>query len=227
MSSTTKAGPEGGVAVAGRGLSIAFDGTLVLDRVDLTIVLPGELVISGRSGSGKTSLLLVLAGLVPPSAGTVTWPGLAADATRRREQIALVFQAPSLIPELSAAENVRLPLRLRGRTRDESVRAAAEALEQVGLSVAHGEVLPSEMSGGEQQRVSVARALATRPRLLLADEPTGALDRTNAAAVIAALRTSVERDGASLVVSTHDEDVAGNFAAHLAVENQEVRWVRP
>jgi ABC-type lipoprotein export system ATPase subunit len=214
------------VAVAGRGLSIAFGSTVVLDQVDVDVVVPGELVISGRSGSGKTSLLLVLAGLVPPSAGTVSWPGLAADATRRREQIALVFQAPSLIPELSAAENVCLPLRLRGWARDHSERAAAEALEQVGLSVEHRAVLPNEMSGGEQQRVSVARALATRPRLLLADEPTGALDRTNAAAVIAALRTSVERDRASLVVSTHDEEVFGDFATHLAVENREVRWLR-
>jgi ABC-type lipoprotein export system ATPase subunit len=214
------------VAVAGRGLSIAFGGTVVLDQVDVDVVVPGELVISGRSGSGKTSLLLVLAGLVPPSAGTVSWPGLAADPGRRREQIALVFQAPSLLPELSAAENVCLPLRLRGWARDASVRAAAEAIEQVGLSVAHGAVLPHEMSGGEQQRVSVARALATRPRLLLADEPTGALDRTNAAAVIAAMRTSVERDGASLVVSTHDEEVARDFATHLAVENRKVRWER-
>ena len=190
------------------------------------MVVPGELVISGRSGSGKTSLLLVLAGLVPPSSGTVTWPGLAADAIRRREQIAMVFQAPSLVPELTAAENVCLPLRLRGWTRHESILAAAEALEGVGLTVAHGEVLPNEMSGGEQQRVSVARAIATRPRLLLADEPTGALDRINATAVIAALRESVGRDRASLVVSTHDVDVASHFAAHVAVENQGVQWVR-
>jgi ABC-type lipoprotein export system ATPase subunit len=213
------------VAVAGRGLSIAFGGISILDHVDIDIVMPGELVISGRSGSGKTSLLLVLAGLVPPNGGTVTWPGLAADVIRRREQIAMVFQAPSLIPELTAAENICLPLRLRGWTREESTRAAAENLQRVGLTVAHADVLPSEMSGGEQQRVSVARAIATRPRLLLADEPTGALDRTNAAAIIDALRASIVSDGASLVVSTHDEDVASRFAAHVAVGNREVRWV--
>lgn len=214
------------VAVAGRKLSIAFGSICILDRVDIDVVLPGELVISGRSGSGKTSLLLVLAGLVAPSGGKVSWPGLAADAKQRREQIAMVFQAPSLIPELTASENICLPLRLRGWTRDESIRASTEALERVGLREAHAEVLPSEMSGGEQQRVSVARAIATRPRLLLADEPTGALDRTNAAAIIATLRASVVPDGASLVVSTHDEDVASQFATHAFVENQGIRWVR-
>jgi ABC-type lipoprotein export system ATPase subunit len=223
---TVEAVADQEVAVAARDLSIAFGDTSILHRVDIDVMAAGELVISGRSGSGKTSLLLVLAGLMPPTGGTVTWPGLAADAPRRRQQIAMVFQAPSLIPELTAAENIRLPLRLRGWGRDESIRAAAEALDQVDLRPAHGEVLPSEMSGGEQQRVSVARAIATRPRLLLADEPTGALDRANAIAVVAALRASVERDGASLVVSTHDEEVAAQFAAQVAVEHQEVRWVR-
>jgi ABC-type lipoprotein export system ATPase subunit len=222
---TTSSVAQREVAVAGRDLTLTFGGTCILNHVDIDVVMPGELVISGRSGSGKTSLLLVLAGLVAPTGGTVTWPGLAVDGLERREQIAMVFQAPSLIAELSAAENVCLPLRLRGWTREASTRAAADALELVGLNDAHGEVLPNEMSGGEQQRVSVARAIATRPRLLLADEPTGALDRANATAIIAALRASVERDGASLLVSTHDEDVAGHFAAHIAVENQGIRWV--
>jgi ABC-type lipoprotein export system ATPase subunit len=206
-----------------RHVGIEYGGVVVLDAVDLDIEVRSELVITGRSGSGKTSLLLVLAGLVAPDGGTVAWPGLDPDPVVRRRQTAMVFQAPSLIPELSASENICLPLRLSGWSVDASAQAAADVLEQVGLDPAHGQVLPNEMSGGEQQRVSVARALATKPRLLLADEPTGALDRTNAAAVIAALRQSVERDGSSLVVATHDEEVAQAFRQQMVVENGKVR----
>jgi ABC-type lipoprotein export system ATPase subunit len=214
------------VVVAARDLDIAYGGLSVLDHVELDISGRAEMVISGRSGSGKTSLLLVLAGLVPPSGGSVVWPALDPDQAMRRSQIAMVFQAPSLIPELTAGENVCLPLRLRGWMRDDAARAAAEALDQVGLDGAHGRVLPSEMSGGEQQRVSVARALATRPRLLLADEPTGALDRSSAALVVAALRDAVRRDESSLVVATHDEEVAASFPAQAVVEDRLVRWTR-
>ena len=138
----------------------------------------------------------------------------------------MIFQAPSLIAELTAEENVALPLRLRGWSRRDAAAAVAGSLEVVGLQARHGLVLPSEMSGGEQQRVAVARALATRPRLLLADEPTGALDRVHATAVIDALRNSVRRSGGSMVVSTHDEEVAAGFAAEVAVEDRSLRWVR-
>jgi ABC-type lipoprotein export system ATPase subunit len=222
-------GPAGShpVAAAVRDGSIEYSGLTVLDHVDIDIEAGAELVISGRSGSGKTSLLLVLAGLITPSRGTVAWPGLDPDPVRRRRQIAMVFQAPSLIPELSASENVCLPLRLSGGTIEASTRAASDALEHVGLDAAHGRVLPSEMSGGEQQRVSVARAMAMNPRLLLADEPTGALDRANAVAVIAALQQSARENGSSLVVATHDEEVAEAFSEHLVVEDRFVRWVLP
>lgn len=213
-------------AVEVRSVRIAFREETVLEGVDLDLGVPGELVISGRSGSGKTSLLLVLAGLVPPTEGTVSWPGLAPEDQRRREQIAMIFQAPSLIAELTAGENVALPLRLRGRSREDAGRAVSEAMEVVGLEPRHALVLPGEMSGGEQQRVAVARALATRPRLLLADEPTGSLDRVHATAVIDALRSSVRSSGASLVVSTHDEEVAAEFSAEVTVEQQGLRWVR-
>jgi predicted ABC-type transport system involved in lysophospholipase L1 biosynthesis ATPase subunit len=207
-------------------LTIAFNEETILDSVDLDVYLPGELLISGRSGSGKTSLLLVLAGLVPPTGGEVSWPGLISDHGQRREQIAMIFQAPSLIAELTAGENVALPLRLRNWPRDESSEAALEALAEVGLDARHAHVLPSEMSGGEQQRVAVARALATRPRLLLADEPTGALDRATATAVIDTLRTATRCSGTALVLSTHDEEVARQFDAVVAVENRGLRWLR-
>jgi ABC-type lipoprotein export system ATPase subunit len=148
------------------------------------------------------------------------------DEARRREQIAVIFQAPSLIAELTAGENVALPLRLRSWPRDEAVAAALEALAEVGLGARHAAVLPSEMSGGEQQRVAVARALATRPRLLLADEPTGALDRTTATAIVETLREATRRAGASLVLSTHDEQVAAGFETVVAVEHRGLAWVR-
>jgi ABC-type lipoprotein export system ATPase subunit len=224
---TAPSEPDPDIFVAARGISIAYGDELILDGVDLHLDVPGELAVSGRSGSGKTSLLLALAGLIPPTAGTMDWQGFDPDPLVRRTQIAVVFQAPSLIPELTATENICLPLRLRGSAVDASVRAAAEALEMVGLDPAHGRVVPSELSGGEQQRVSVARAIATRPRLLLADEPSGALDRTNAATVIGALRESARRDQSSLVVATHDEDVSGMFVTQIVVEDGKLRWLRP
>lgn len=216
----------GRTIVSARNVTIAFNGEPILDSIDLEVSVPGELLISGRSGSGKTSLLLVMAGLVAPTGGDVSWPGLGPEGAQRREQIAMIFQAPSLIAELTAVENVALPLRLRNWPREESSEAALDALAEVGLEAKHAHVLPSEMSGGEQQRVAVARALATRPRLLLADEPTGALDRATADAVIETLRSATRRAGASLVLSTHDEEVAGGFERVVAVENRGLRWLR-
>ena len=214
------------VVVSARDLGIAYGGFPVLEGVNIDIARRGELVISGRSGSGKTSLLLVLAGLIAPSTGTVAWPGLQRDDLLRRAQIAMVFQAPSLIPELTAVENVCLPLRLRGTDRVSSLQAALDALERVGLGDAQAYVLPYELSGGEQQRVAVARSLATRPRLLLADEPSGSLDRATAAIVVAALRETVTQDGSSLVVATHDDEIAALFENQVAVEDRSVRWLR-
>jgi ABC-type lipoprotein export system ATPase subunit len=217
---------RGRTIVSARNVTIAFNGETILDSIDLEVSMPGELLISGRSGSGKTSLLLVLAGLVSPTGGVVSWPGLVPEEAQRREQIAMIFQAPSLIAELTAGENVALPLRLRNWPREESSEAALEALAEVGLEARHARVLPSEMSGGEQQRVAVARALATRPRLLLADEPTGSLDRATATAVVDTLRSATRRARAALVLSTHDKEIADGFERVVAVENLGLRWLR-
>jgi ABC-type lipoprotein export system ATPase subunit len=214
------------VVVSASDLGIAYRGVPVIEGVNIEIARRGEVVISGRSGSGKTSLLLVLAGLIAPSTGVVAWPGLQRDDLLRRAQIAMVFQAPSLIPELTAVENVCLPLRLRGTNRVRSLQAALDALERVGLGDAQAYVLPHELSGGEQQRVAVARSIATRPRLLLADEPSGSLDRATAAIVVAALRETVKQDGSSLVVATHDDEIAALFENQVAVEDRSVRWLR-
>ena len=174
-------------------------------------VASGELVcIRGRSGSGKTTLLNVLGGLDRPTSGRVvvagheiTSLGEAELVALRRGTVAFVFQTFGLLPILSAAENVEVPLRLvatPGRDRDERVR---EVLTLVGLAGRAGH-RPHELSGGEQQRVAVARALANRPKVLLADEPTGQLDSETGRSIMALLRSVVRSEGVTAVVATHD-----------------------
>ena len=174
-------------------------------------VARGELVaLVGRSGSGKTTLLNCIGGLDQPTSGTVTINGSVVtemnedQRTRlRRDELAFIFQTFGLVPMLSAAENVGLPLRLRktdATVRDERV---AHLLDLVGLS-AHAGQRPSELSGGQQQRVAIARALANSPRLLIADEPTGQLDAETGAAVMQLLRSVVQTEGATAIISTHD-----------------------
>jgi len=171
----------------------------------------GELVaIRGRSGSGKSTLLNLIGGLDTPDAGTVRIAGrevngLAEDERLRlrREVIGFVFQSFGLIPVLSAAENVEVPLRLARMApgeRDERVRVL---LRLVGLEE-HAAQRPYELSGGQQQRVAIARALAARPRLVLADEPTGQLDSETAATIMPLLRAVSRSEGVTVLVATHD-----------------------
>jgi len=174
-------------------------------------VAPGELVaLVGRSGSGKTTLLNVVGGLDRPDGGSVTVAGEEVTALDdaglsrlRRDVVAYVFQTFGLIPVLSAAENVGVPLRLRGLPTDERERRVALLLRLVGLEE-HAAQRPGELSGGQQQRVAIARALAGSPRLLLADEPTGQLDSETGLAVMALLRAVVESEGVAALVATHD-----------------------
>jgi putative ABC transport system ATP-binding protein len=186
---------------------------VALDGVDVE-VRPGELLaIRGPSGSGKTTLLHCLAGLATPDAGQVLVDGrdLAAlpddeRSTLRGERMGFVFQSLNLLPALTAAENVELPLVLAGvAARDVRSRAAA-ALADVGLGE-RGDAYPRQLSGGEQLRVAVARALVTEPEVVWADEPTGALDTEAAAGVLDLLRAAVA-GGRSVVMVTHDEDLA-------------------
>jgi ABC-type lipoprotein export system ATPase subunit len=193
-----------------------------LGSIDLEVEEGAELAVTGRSGSGKTSLLLVLAGLVPPTDGIVRWPGLSEDAIARRFEIAMVFQSPSLLPELTAVENVCLPLRLRGWAQPVARAAARDSLSVVRLD-AEADALPAELSGGQQQRVAVARALAVQPRLILADEPTGALDRDHATEVLTALRDHARAGGAGFVLATHDEELAGMMRTRVVVEDGSLR----
>jgi putative ABC transport system ATP-binding protein len=182
--------------------------------VDLA-VRTGELVIvRGRSGAGKTTLLNLLGGLERPTAGVVLLAGedLATLGTEqlaalRRRELGTVVQSFDLIPVLSAAENVEVPLRIARTPVAERDARVRELLGLVGLAD-HAAQRPPELSGGQQQRVAIARALAARPRLLLADEPTGQLDSETAASIMALLRTLVDETGLAAIVSTHDPRVA-------------------
>jgi putative ABC transport system ATP-binding protein len=185
----------------------------VLKSVDLAIDA-GEMVsIMGASGSGKSTLLNVLGLLDGYDGGTYTLDGrLMKDlsetraAVHRRELIGFVFQSFNLIPFKTAVENVALPLYYQGVARKKRLVAARAHLERVGLA-ARAEHRPSEMSGGEQQRVAIARALVAHPKLVLADEPTGALDSATSQEIMRLLR-EVNRDGVTVVVVTHERDVA-------------------
>ncbi|MFF5077401.1 ABC transporter ATP-binding protein [Actinoplanes sp. NPDC000266] len=174
-------------------------------------VEPGTMVaLVGRSGSGKTTLLNVIGGLDRADAGSVEVDGVDVSSLDedglsrlRRERVSYVFQTFGLIPVLSAAENVAVPLRLAGAERAERERRVALLLELVGLG-GHAKQRPGELSGGQQQRVAIARALAASPRLLIADEPTGQLDAETGLSVMALLRGVVESEGVTALVSTHD-----------------------
>jgi ABC-type lipoprotein export system ATPase subunit len=175
-----------------------------------------RLALTGPSGSGKSTLLHLLAGLDEPTVGTVTWPALGERHQLRPGPVAMVFQGSSLLPPLDVAENVALPLLLAGGSPAEADAAARRALDRLGLADLAAK-LPEELSGGQAQRVAVARALAGRPRLILADEPTGQLDHRTGAVVVDALLETADALGAALVVATHDPRVADHLAARWSM----------
>jgi putative ABC transport system ATP-binding protein len=202
--------------VRAEAVGVRFGSTDVFRGVDLDIAAGSRVALTGRSGSGKTTLLLVLAGLLAPTTGLVRWPGLDPDPRHRRAEIGMVFQAPSLMPELTALENVTLPMRLRGTGVAEARTSAAAALAAMGVADA-ADALPAQLSGGQQQRVAIARALAGNHRLVLADEPTGALDRAHAHQAALALRDGVAASGGALVIATHDPELAAMLDHQLVV----------
>jgi ABC-type lipoprotein export system ATPase subunit len=188
--------------------------TVALQPTDC-VVEPGDrIALVGPSGSGKSTLLHLMAGLDTPTVGTLSWPAIGEHHALRPGPVAVVFQGPSLLAPLTVEENVALPLILDGASDRVAHATARAALELLGLLELRDK-LPEEISGGQAQRVAVARALAGDPRLILADEPTGQLDRANGAAVIDVLLAAAEHAGAALVVATHDMAVA---------ERLPVRW---
>ena len=185
----------------------------MLDGLNFSIPSGKFFVIAGVSGSGKTTLLNIISGLDVPSSGDVLVFGRAISALDdeqrsafRRDHLGFIFQFYNLMPMLTAEENVKLTLELLPLTRSERNERAAHFLSVVGLKGKERR-LPGELSGGEQQRVAVARALAKQPLLILADEPTGNLDRSSARGVISLLRDAAERLGTTVVVVTHDAEI--------------------
>lgn len=192
-----------------------------LRDVSLDVGRGEKVALLGRSGSGKSTLLNVLGGLDPPSGGTVEVDGRGlgslsskALADYRLSTVGMIFQSFNLIPSRTALQNVELPMIFAGRSRGQRRFAARQALEHVGLA-ARLDHHPAELSGGEHQRVAIARALVNEPAVLLADEPTGNLDSATAAEIIALLMDHVRQRAATLVMVTHDEELARRCADRI------------
>ncbi|MEU5658104.1 ABC transporter ATP-binding protein [Streptomyces sp. NPDC047737] len=220
--------PAGSLLVA-QDLHKAYGSTPALDGASFS-VHPGEVVaVMGPSGSGKSTLLHCLAGIVTPDAGTVTYGGRElssmSDAERsalRRSDFGFVFQFGQLAPELTCVENVALPLRLDGVRRKEAERTALEWMERLEVEALAGQ-RPGEVSGGQGQRVAVARALVASPKVLFADEPTGALDSLNGERVMELLTESARSAGTAVVLVTHEARVAAYSDRDIVVRDGRCR----
>jgi putative ABC transport system ATP-binding protein len=199
-----------------------------LQEIDLTIP-PGEFVsVEGPSGCGKTTLLNLIGLLDVPTAGEIRWDGRPVGSRSDRERsrlrlegVGFIFQRFYLLPTLTARENVELPMRALRVPRGERTRRASELLREVGLQGKENS-FPHQLSGGEEQRVAVARALGNRPGLLLADEPTGELDSGNAAGILSLLERVRADRAATLVLVTHNPDVARRARRHLTMRDGRV-----
>ncbi|MET7700715.1 ABC transporter ATP-binding protein [Streptomyces sp. NPDC005485] len=220
--------PPGALLIA-HDLRKTYGPTHALDGAGFSIH-PGEVVaIMGPSGSGKSTLLHCLAGIVPPDSGSIVYYGheLAkmSDAQRsalRRSEFGFVFQFGQLVPELTCVENVALPLRLNGSSRKDAERTALGWMERLEVDDLKAK-RPGEVSGGQGQRVAVARSLVTGPRLLFADEPTGALDSSNGERVMELLTEAARSTNAAVVLVTHETRVAAYADREVVVRDGKSR----
>ncbi|MFI8198640.1 ABC transporter ATP-binding protein [Streptomyces sp. NPDC085942] len=220
--------PEGSL-LAAHDLRKTYGSTPALDGASFS-VHPGEVVaVMGPSGSGKSTLLHCLAGIVTPDSGTITYAGrelsAMSDAERsalRRSDFGFVFQFGQLVPELTCVENVALPLRLNGVKRKAAERTALEWMERLEVEDL-GAKRPGEVSGGQGQRVAVARALAGSPKVVFADEPTGALDSLNGERVMELLTEAARSTNAAVVLVTHEARVAAYSDRDVTVRDGRAR----
>ncbi len=211
--------------LTGRGLVKRYGRQHALDGVDIDIHAGEVLAIVGPSGSGKTSLLHVLAGILRAEEGQITLAGQRIDQlseTRRSElrrtEFGFVFQSGMLVGELTAVENVALPLLLGGGSRSEATAAARGWLDRLGLA-GKEDRRPGELSGGEAQRVAIARSIAHRPKVIFADEPTGALDTRTGHATVQALIESARSTGAAVIIVTHDRELAAAVPRTVSIRD--------
>ncbi|MBE0702683.1 MAG: ABC transporter ATP-binding protein [Afipia sp.] len=199
------------------------DGTAVniLSGVDCRIRQADRIALVGPSGSGKSTLLHVLGGLVSPTRGAITWPALGNRESLQPEKITFVFQTPSLFPALTAVQNVTLPLLLAGDDSQADDRAMAflSAFDLGSLA----NKLPEELSGGQAQRVAMARALVVKPSLILADEPTGQLDSVTSASFLETVLALIDGTNTALLVATHDRAVADRMNCEWTIDHGMLR----
>ncbi|CAM5485890.1 putative Lipoprotein-releasing system ATP-binding protein LolD [Streptomyces afghaniensis 772] len=220
--------PAGSLLTA-QDLRKAYGPTTALDGAEFSIH-PGEVVaVMGPSGSGKSTLLHCLAGIVMPDSGSITYNGrevtAMSDAERsalRRSEFGFVFQFGQLVPELTCVENVALPMRLNGSSRKEAERTALAWMERLEVDELRKK-RPGEVSGGQGQRVAVARALVTNPRVVFADEPTGALDSFNGERVMELLTDAARSANAAVVLVTHEARVAAYSDREIVVRDGKSR----
>ncbi len=214
--------PSGGPLVvcdaAGRTFGSGRRAVVAVHDATCHITVGDRIALVGPSGSGKSTLLHLMAGLDVPTTGSVRWPGLPHTGTPTVTDVATVFQGGSLVASLSVLENVSLPLLLAGRPPAAATGAAHEALAMLAIDEL-APALPEELSGGQAQRVSVARAVASGPRLLLADEPTGKLDHQAARIVIDVLLAAADVLSAALVVTTHDPVIADRLVSRWTMDS--------
>nr|WSW67061.1 ABC transporter ATP-binding protein [Streptomyces sp. NBC_00995] len=218
-----------GSLLSAHDLRKAYGPTPALDGASFS-VHPGEVVaVMGPSGSGKSTLLHCLAGIITPDSGTVTYAGrelsAMSDAERsalRRSEFGFVFQFGQLVPELTCVENVALPMRLNGTRRKAAERTALEWMERLEVDDI-GAKRPGEVSGGQGQRVAVARALAASPKVIFADEPTGALDSLNGERVMRLLTDAARSANVAVVLVTHEARVAAYSDRDVTVRDGRAR----
>lgn len=209
-------------------LTKSYDDRVILHEVSLAVEAGERVALTGPSGSGKTTLLNCLGGVDRVDAGTLQFDGAAMErmngqalARLRRESIGTIFQFFHLLPTLTAAENVEFPLQLLGMPREERRQRVETLLQRVG--VAHrAKALPSQLSGGEMQRIAIARAVAHQPKLLLADEPTGNLDSASGENILALLRELSEEQGVALVLVTHSEEAAAICTRRIRMRDGQI-----